>query len=213
MRLDRITTRLAFVALASTGLLVAHMGDVKSLMGRDSVPKDRRLSKSYFELLEESETSLDLSRLVDISAAESFWSANLRERQMLYLFRNGTCVLVDEQSENPLMDALEAMGQASEPDTHFLTRKVANDAYLVSLGTSVFTFITAEKLDVYREKLETEYVEFLTSTDMKSVPADLELPFDDKVGLAARRLMNFDSRELKIAKVIKASERFEIVGR
>jgi hypothetical protein len=120
------------------------------------------------------------------------------------VFSHGTCVIVDEPSDQPIEDATEILKDCAEPAAHFITRKIEHGDYLVTYRRPAFNCLFAEEIERMRPDLEANYLGYLTPEERASMRKDFVMSLDAKLGLVARARLNQDASDRVVAKVIRA---------
>lgn len=127
------------------------------------------------------------------------------KQRSFVVFANGTCVVVNEPSNNPVSNALGVLKRCAAPDARFITTKVEHGNYLVTYSQPAFNCMFWDEVESAREEIEHGYGAFLTTMEKQQMPADWNPPFHAKLGVIARTRMNADANALRVAKVIRAA--------
>ena len=150
------------------------------------------------ELREELSLGGDLARCID------FCAQHVTTERSFVVFSNGTCVIVDEPSDQPVVDAIHTLEDCSGPNARFITRGIEDGHFLVTYRRAAFHCIFAEEISSQRDLIERTFLAFLTPGERRNMPPAFDPPFNAKLGLVARARLNRDAQELTVAKVIRA---------
>ncbi len=142
--------------------------------------------------------------VTDTNRRIEFCRQHVTADRSFVVFRNGTCVIVNEPCEDPIQSAIELVKECSGPDARFITRQIEAESYMVTYRQPVFHCLFGDEVEQLGPVVESGYTSFLSPEERQSRPIDWEPPFDAKIGLLTRTFLNADARELKVAKVIRA---------
>lgn len=153
-------------------------------------------------------TATDTSREAveeNVDQAVAFCAEHVTTERSFVVFSNGTCVVVDEPCEEPVLEAARILDRCASPEARFITREIENGSFLVSYREPVFNCLFSDEIETKRTLLEEDFPAFLTAAERKSMPAGFNPPFHAKLGLLARFRLNHDARERTVAKIIRAN--------
>jgi len=136
-------------------------------------------------------------RTVDFCAGE------VTLERSFVIFRNGTCVLVHEPSENPLTEAMAVLAEAAKPGAVFATATGADGATMVTYRERLFQRFSKEDIDVLREPLKEGFPTLMTPGERLARDGMLEIPESTKLGLLGRAFLMQDAEEQKPLRIIR----------
>lgn len=133
-----------------------------------------------------------------------FCSRHVTVDRSFVVFANGTCVIVNEPSTDPIEAALETLNKCGGEEARFITRKIESESYMVTYSEPVFHCLFPDEVAQLAPVVEASFSSFLAPAERLVQPDDWEPPFDAKLGLLARTFLNADVRVGEVAKVIRA---------
>ena len=142
--------------------------------------------------------------VTDYQRRSEFRAQHVTADRSFGVFKNGTCVIIDEPDPNPVETAIELIQICSAPDARFITRPIEAGCYMVTYKKPVFHCLFADEVAQLGPVVARSIDQFLTTSERLAKPADWEPPFDAKLGLVARTFLNTDARDQHVAKVIRA---------
>lgn len=113
----------------------------------------------------------------DTERAIEFCARHVTSERSFVVFSNGTCVIVDEPTSQPVIDAIHILSDCAKPDARFITREIENSHYLVTYRLAVFHCLFSEEISSHRKEIETSFLRFLTPTERSSMKANFDPPF------------------------------------
>jgi hypothetical protein len=137
----------------------------------------------------------------------SFCSEHVTENRSFVIFRNGTCVVVNEPSMDPIGDARERLIACEDPEARFVPELTQEGNLMISFKEPVFHNFTAEERAGLEESLNHLTPALLTPKERVSAGDDWVPPTHARFGLLARRRMLEDAANPTAVKVIRAKGR------
>lgn len=134
----------------------------------------------------------------------SFCASMVTSDRTFVVFANGTCVIVNEPSLDPVAEAVTILGECSSPNARFITKEIEHGNILVTYQKPAFHCLFEDEVAQTRPQIEQNFLHYLTAAERSQVEIDWEPPFHAKLGLVARHRLNEDATDLQVAKVIKA---------
>ncbi len=117
------------------------------------------------------------------------------------IFENGTCVLVLEPIQDPVVSAKSTLQILADPHTSFHVKAMNNNNYLVIFNKYIFVWLFAE--DIAKAKIAIMDDSRLDS-NRPTANAKLKMsPFEQRLGKLARLLMVKDSQDLELKELIR----------
>ena len=119
------------------------------------------------------------------------------------VFEHGTCVLLIEPLEDPVVSARSTLKLLADPDIEFEVKALNNNNYLVVFDKYLFCWFSAEQLAQSKEAMLNDRRLARSHNDsplMKSL-SNLEL----RIGKLARLCLLTDSRSQNLQKIIRAN--------
>lgn len=142
--------------------------------------------------------------VTDAQRRIEFCAQHVTAERSFVVFRNGTCVIINEPNDDPIGTALALLRKTSAPDARFITRPIEADSYMVTYNEPIFHCLFADEVAQLAPVVDKSLDSFLTESERLAQPAGWEPPFDAKLGLVARTFLNTDARDQQVAKVIRA---------
>ena len=149
-------------------------------------------------------TAVNGESVTDTQRRIDFCSQHVTSDRSFVVFANGTCVIVNEPTANPIQDAIDLIKKCSGPDARFITRRIEADSYMITYREPIFHCLFADEVEQLGPVVRLSYPNFLAESERRAQPAGWEPPFDAKLGLLTRTFLNADAREQQVAKVIRA---------
>lgn len=137
----------------------------------------------------------------------AFCSDHVSKNRSFVIFRNGTCVVVNEPSMDPIGDARELLLACEDPEAKFVPEMTMDGNLMISFKEPVFHNFTAQDREELQAKLEILTPTLLTPKEKTSAGDHWVPPSHARFGLLARRRMLEDAADPTPVKVIRAKER------
>jgi hypothetical protein len=137
----------------------------------------------------------------------SFCSEHVTEKRSFVIFQNGTCVVVNEPSLDPIGDARDRLIACEDPEARFVPELTDEGNLMISFKEPVFHNFTAEERDKLEDSLTYMTPALLTPKEKASAGDDWVPPTHARFGLLARRRMLEDAANPTPIKVIRAKGR------
>lgn len=203
--LNQITIRIA-AGLASALALLAVLLHQDLLPSVKSLRKERSVTVTQPRNLpssEEEQTETTVSS-VSLQPRIAFCAQHVTPERSFVVFENGTCVIVNEPSEDPISEAKETLKKTSSPEARFITRQIENGHLMVTYREPVFHCLFAPEIEDLTPLITGNFAQYLSSGEKNSMPADWTPPADAKLGLYSRKLLNLDAAQMSVAKVVRS---------
>ncbi|MCU0794844.1 MAG: hypothetical protein MUF31_02810 [Akkermansiaceae bacterium] len=146
-------------------------------------------------------------RVPDAEYLVEFCSKNVTETRSFVIFRYGTCVVVQEPSEDPLADAIGRLEACNDPEARFVPELTAESDLIVSFKEPVFHLFTESQRLAIQDELDALTPALLTPAERATAGDDWVPPTQARFGLLARRRMLEDAAKPVAIKVIRAKNR------
>ncbi|WP_424312500.1 hypothetical protein [Haloferula sp.] len=137
----------------------------------------------------------------------AFCSDHVTENRSFVIFQNGTCVVVNEPSLDPISDARERLLACEDPEARFVPELTQDGDLMISFKEPVFHNFTEEQRAELELTLSHLTPALLTPKEKASAGDDWVPPSHAQFGLLARRRMLEDAADPKPVKVIRAKGR------
>jgi hypothetical protein len=144
------------------------------------------------------------------SAAElvKFCSDNVNEKRSFVLFQRGTCVVIDEPSQNPLAEAKSKLAAcAASSDVRFISEPTAEGDLIVTFKEPVFQRFSKDELARHSSWLHQATPTLLTPTESVAAGNGWSPPENARFGLLARRRLLEDAANPVPVRIIRAKNR------
>lgn len=139
----------------------------------------------------------------DLDKVISFCARHTTRERGFVVFRNGTCVIIGEPSEDPVASAERLLRETSQPEAKFLSERTAEGDLIVTFGGVVFHWIPADEIPGLTVWTGTNFQSLLSENE-KSIAEDGWMPpYDARLGLVARMRLLEDGAEPEVLKVIR----------
>lgn len=142
--------------------------------------------------------------VTDVQRRIEFCSRHVTVDRSFVVFTNGTCVIVNEPTEDPIGMARATLNKCGGPEARFITRRIESESYMVTYSEPVFHCLFPDEVAQLAPVVEASFSSFLAPAERLVQPDGWEPPFDAKLGLLARTFLNADARAGEVAKVIRA---------
>jgi len=118
------------------------------------------------------------------------------------VFEHGTCVLLIEPLEDPVVSARSSLKILADPKTEFEVQALDNNNYLIIFDKYLFCWMFADQLARNKDAIMKDRRLMRNESDPPKVRSlsDMEI----RVGKLARLCLLEDSRKLNIKKIIRA---------
>ena len=140
----------------------------------------------------------------DVARCIEFCARHVSTERSFVVFSNGTCVIVNEPTIQPIVDALHTLEECAVPNAHFITRQIEDGHHLVTYRQAVFHCLFSEEISTHRNSVERNFFQYLSPEEQKSMAAGFDPPFHAKLGLMARARLNLDGVQRTVSKLIRA---------
>lgn len=137
----------------------------------------------------------------------AFCSDHVTENRSFVIFQNGTCVVVNEPSLDPIGDARERLLACEDPEARFVPELTQDGDLMISFKEPVFHNFTAAQRAELEVSLTHLTPTLLTPKEKASAGDDWVPPSHAQFGLLARRRMLEDAADPKPVKIIRAKGR------
>jgi hypothetical protein len=197
---SRVALAAALLLAGSFGLFATFLVPTKTQSFQRKVPAAGEPSGGLIAAkpAKETEASQDLV---------SFCSEHVTANRSFVIFRNGTCVVVNEPSVDPIGDAKQRLFACEDPEARFVPELTAEGNLMISFKEPVFHNFTAEERAQLEESLSQLTPALLTPKERVSAGDDWVPPIHARFGLLARRRMLEDAASPAAIKVIRAKGR------
>lgn len=195
---NRVALSLASLLAGTAGLTVTLLVSTRTEAPRREV--SAALSPSR---VEERETG-DF-RLPDGFAqrAVEFCAKEVTLDRSFVVFRNGTCVLVREPVEDPLVAAREILSAVARPGAMFATAATPDGAVMVTYRERLFQHFGKEDIAVMADLLSGDSTPWMTPAERAARRDSAAPAMETKLGLLGRRCLMKDAEELNPARIIR----------
>lgn len=143
----------------------------------------------------------------DAQELVKFCSENVTATRSFVVFRNGTCVVVNEPCEDPIKVAEETLSKTYDQEAKFVTEMSAEGDMIVAFERPVFHRYSQSEFTSLYGWMKREGLNFLTQKEINGAGQGWTPPANAQMGLLARRRMLDDSLNPVPIKVIRAKER------
>lgn len=133
----------------------------------------------------------------------AFCADEVRLDRTLVIFSHGTCVLVHEPSENPLVEACAVLAAAAKPGAVFATATGADGAVMVTYRERVFQRFGKEDTGVVLTSLGDRYPELMTDGERAARDTAQLMPDAVKLGFVGRWCLLQDAAEKKPLRIVR----------
>ncbi len=133
----------------------------------------------------------------------AFCADEVRLDRTLVIFSHGTCVLVHEPSENPLVEACAVLAAAAKPGAVFATATGADGAVMVTYRERVFQRFGKEDTAVVLTSLGDRYSELMTEGERSARNPSQLVPDSVKLGFVGRWCLLQDAAEKKPLRIVR----------
>ena len=137
----------------------------------------------------------------------AFCSEHVTKNRSFVIFRNGTCVVVNEPSIDPIVDARGLLISCEDPEARFVPELTHEGNLMISFKEPVFHNFTAEERASLEETLTHMTPALMTPKEKVSAGDEWVPPTHARFGLLARRRMLEDAANPTAVKVIRAKGR------
>ncbi|MEM1085719.1 MAG: hypothetical protein AAGI48_16545 [Verrucomicrobiota bacterium] len=137
----------------------------------------------------------------------AFCSEHVSEHRSFVIFQNGTCVVVNEPSADPIGDARQRLLACEDPEARFVPELTQEGNLMISFKEPVFHNFTSEERAQLQVELDRIVPTLLTPKEKASAGGEWTPPVHARFGLLARRRMLEDAADPVPVKVIRAKER------
>jgi hypothetical protein len=195
-QLNQIAMRLA-AGLAATFALMAILLHQELLPWSPKVPHSPPLTTAASPA-QGPLTGVALDRLI------TFCVQHVTPERCFVIFKNGTCVIVEEPAPDPITAAKEILAKTSGVTARFLTRRIEEGHLMVTYREPVFHCLFRDEITQLTPHLEDQFRSHLSPSERKSMPPNWTPPADAQLGLLTRTSLNKDASALQIAKVVRS---------
>jgi hypothetical protein len=136
-----------------------------------------------------------------------FCSQHVTEKRTFVLFRRGTCVVVDEPSDDPLAEARRKLASCAESEAPFVPEPTREGDLIVTFKEPVFHRFTRGELSALEPWLDQIAPALLSPAESVAAVDGWSPHQHAKVGLLARRRMLEDASQAVPVKIIRAKNR------
>jgi hypothetical protein len=136
-----------------------------------------------------------------------FCSRHVTEARSFVIFRYGTCVLVQEPSEDPVADAMKRLEASEDPEAKFVPELTVEGDLIVSFKEPVFHIFNEAQREAMQAELDTLTPALLTPAERAAAGDDWVPPTQARYGLLARRRMLEDAAKPVAIKIVRAKNR------
>jgi hypothetical protein len=143
----------------------------------------------------------------DAQGLVKFCSENVTATRSFVVFRNGTCVVVNEPSADPMKAAREILSSSYNEEAKFVTEMTAEGDMIVAFETAVFHRFSPVEMTSLHNWMKSSGINFLTQKELLAAGEGWTPPANAQMGLLARRRMLDDSLNAVPIKVIRAKDR------
>ncbi|MEP4078101.1 hypothetical protein [Haloferula sp.] len=140
----------------------------------------------------------------------AFCSEHVTENRSFVIFKNGTCVVINEPSIDPIGDAKDRLMACEDPEARFVPELTNEGNLMISFKEPVFHNFTAEERASIEESLSHLTPALLTPKERASAGEGWVPPSHARFGLLARRRMLEDAASPKAVKIIRARGRVTV---
>lgn len=141
---------------------------------------------------------------VAIQPRIAFCAQHVTPERSFVIFRNGTCVIVNEPSKDPIAEAKDILTKTSGSEARFITRKIEDGHLMVTYREPVFHCLFAPEIEDLSHSITQNFSKYLSLNEKKSMPASWTPPTEAKFGLYSRKLLNLDASDMTVAKVVRS---------
>ena len=198
------------IAMTTALLLAGVFGLVTAFAIRPSSgPQNTKPAAPPIAILEkaEFETPPPPPEPVAAPTLVAFCSEHVTASRSFVIFKNDTCVVVNEPTNDPIRDARKRLAACDEPDAHFISEITNEGNLMVSFKEPVFHNFTPRQMNAMRSKLDLMIPTLLTPKEKAQSGATWMPPEQARFGLLARRKMLDDAANPVPVKVIRADQR------
>lgn len=204
MRILTVTNTAEYTSRLAGGaaVLVASLtGLVAVWLFPSEIPRDEKMARAVVSpatLILPDPTEPDLGKVI------SFCALHTTQGRGFVVFKNGTCVILQEPSHDPVAAARRMLKETALPEARFMSERTAEGDLVVTFGGPVFHWIPADQLAEQTVWAQENLDKLLSEEERKVAKEGWLPPPDALLGLVARSRLLEDSRKRVIAKVIRA---------
>lgn len=137
-----------------------------------------------------------------------FCSENVNEKRSFVIFQRGTCVVIDEPSQNPLAEAKQKLAASTaDPDVRFISEATAEGDLIVTFKEPVFHRFGKDELAAHEAWLVHATPALLTPAESVAAGKGWSPPMNARFGLLARRRLLEDAANPVPVRIIRAKNR------
>lgn len=136
-----------------------------------------------------------------------FCTRHVTGSRSFVIFRRGTCVIVNEPSEDPMADARKILARSGVKHARFRAEPTSEGDLIVAFEDPVFHRFHMNEVAQLLPWLEKTAVTLMTPEETVSAGDGWTPPKNAQVGLLARRRLMEDAAEAIPVKIIRAKER------
>ncbi len=136
-----------------------------------------------------------------------FCSKNVTATRSFVIFKNGSCVVVNEPCADPMKAACEILSGSYDEEAKFVTEISAEGDMIVAFETAIFHRFSQTEMAGLYSWMKRSGVSFLSQKELLAAGTGWTPPANAQMGLLARRRMLDDSLSATPIKVIRAKER------
>lgn len=137
----------------------------------------------------------------------TFCSRHVTDKRSFVVFKRGTCVVINEPSEDPLAEARGILARCKSADSRFLTEPTTDGDMIVTFKDPVFLRFSPEEMAKIQPWLRKSASALLTPAESVAAGDGWLPPENARIGLLARRRMLEDAASAVPVKIIRAKER------
>lgn len=208
---------LMLAGLFGLGISLVHPGMFQAAATNDLAPGPQNQQGG---ISEPQENATDLSNETLAAKADakappapadlvSFCAKHVTEKRGFVIFKRGTCVVINEPSEDPLREALEILARCKEAGAKFMTEPTQDGDMIVAFKEPVFHRFSASEMRQMEPWLKhaTAAIPLLTPEETVAAGDGWTPPENARIGLLARRRMLEDAASAIPVKIIRARDR------
>ncbi len=119
------------------------------------------------------------------------------------VFRNGTCVLVNEPSKDPVTEARSMLSNCAKSEARFLSETTAEGDLVVTFERSVFHWIPGSEIGSLEDWSLANLGALLTDHERDVASPDWVPPAKARLGLVSRKRLLDDARSGEVVKILR----------
>ncbi len=142
-------------------------------------------------------------RSADLEKITNFCISHTTATRGFVVFRNGTCVLVDEPSEDPVKEARTVLAKCAESEARFLSERTAEGDLVVTFKGSAFHWIPGGDIGSLEEWSLANLGTLLSDNERKVAAPGWIPPANARLGLVSRKRLLEDAASSEVVKILR----------